>query len=135
MVEKIENRLQFLITISIFFPFVLYSFFKEVDETEKSASGMLLKASTLVAAYLVSYLVFLVADKYISEKWIRYLNILVLLGIASFIFPIWFTSWLGTTTTGYQTLLVTSALGLQTGMPIVILISEITFGFFGSKIK
>jgi hypothetical protein len=74
MINKIENRLQFIITILVFF---LVIFPKP-----------LLVGCILVAAYVLDYIIFAIVSEKIDEKWLRRINYLVLTGIGSYIFPL-----------------------------------------------
>src|SRR3984885_14009520 len=121
LTTQIENRLQFLITISIFFPVLLYSFFQTFGESEKDSNAILLKAASLVFVYLIDYILFLIVKKDIGDKRMRWLNILVIVGIASFILPISLTAYLGPTLSQLETYLVVISLSVQSGMTLVIL--------------
>jgi hypothetical protein len=47
LVSDIQSRLQLALTLSIFFPAILYSFFKFVGEQEQSSSQIFLKVYML----------------------------------------------------------------------------------------
>lgn len=74
LITTIENKLQLLITISIFLPALFFSFFKAVGEQDTNSNNIFLKASTLIIVYLLSYLAFAVSKKFIEEKWLNYLD-------------------------------------------------------------
>ena len=74
MIDKIENRLQFLITILIFFLAV----FPNIE----------LQGCILVVFYIIDYILFTTLGKKMSEKRLTYLNTILFIGIGSYIIPL-----------------------------------------------
>jgi hypothetical protein len=131
LTDRIENRLQLVLTISIFFPAILYSFFKFVGEPDQSSNSIFLKASTLIIAYLLDYLLFVLLKNFISSGWLKLINILVLLGIASFVTPLIFA------TSGYATLPIILAELLRASnlLPSILAIAIFLFICIGGAAK
>src|SRR6266478_4488554 len=97
LIGDIQSRLQLALTLSIFFPAILYSFFKFVGEQEQSSSQIFLKASSLIVVYLLNYVAFELLKDRLAEKWLVRLNWLALLCVISFIVPVTFTVYSGAT--------------------------------------
>ncbi len=135
LIARAENHLQFLTTISIFFPTVLYSFFKAVGEQDQSANNIFLKASTLITFYIISYLAFTTGGKNMSGKWLQWLDVLILIGVVSFVIPIIFATNIGATISTWMTYALVASLSLQTGMSVVIFIFIIFFSTIGRKLN
>ena len=56
LITEIQNRIQFLVMIAIFFPAVVYYFFNIYDKS--NADKIALSYAWLVAAYLLTYIFF-----------------------------------------------------------------------------
>lgn len=67
-INDAENRFQVLISLSIFFPILLYYLSKVAGSTEVDAGTMLLRISTLIGATLIDYLIFQGHKNNLSEK-------------------------------------------------------------------
>lgn len=87
LAEKVENRLQFVITISVFFGALLYNFFKFTNTNELDSNGIVLQESSLVVVFICSYLLFSIYSKKIPVKWLKRLDHLVLFSVGCFVFP------------------------------------------------
>lgn len=93
IINKIENKLQFTTTIAIFFPALMYGYFMYSGLTEHvSQSNAVTYWGYLVGMYILIYVLFNILQKYISEKQLKFLNIISLFDIGSFIFPIVYLS-------------------------------------------
>lgn len=133
--DRVESRLQLALTISFFYPAVLYSFFKFAGEQEISSNNIFLKATTLVLVYLISYLFFAVGKKCMQHKWLNWLDILILLGIASFIGPMLFATYEQSVLTPILQYLLLISLSIQAGMTAVICAFIVVFCTFGKNWK
>lgn len=86
VLSEIESRLQLVITMAMFFPTLIYAFFKFAGEAEQQTNETVLAFSTSVATYLISYILFqLFKRKFKSVLFLKWLNSLLLIGIATFV--------------------------------------------------
>ena len=86
VLSEIESRLQLVITMAMFFPTLIYAFFKFAGEAEQQTNETVLAFSTSVATYLISYILFqLFKRKFKSALFLKWLNSLLLIGIVTFI--------------------------------------------------
>lgn len=90
IIKEIQDRIQFIIVISIFFPAVMQYFFNIYDKTKADSTA--LSYTTLVGLYLVFYILFEILKNKISIIWLKMINILMLVGIGLFFIPILFLS-------------------------------------------
>jgi uncharacterized membrane protein len=74
LTDKIEIRLQFVVVILVFFLTVF--------------SGSLLQGCMLVAVYIIDYIFFAVRAPRIKERYLKWINVLTLIGTGSFIIPL-----------------------------------------------
>ena len=88
IISEIESRLQFITTIAIFFPAMVYYFFNAMKDSKYDSTEVTLGYTILVGAYLLDYVIFEIKKNKLSEKYLRYINRSLLFGIAFFIVPI-----------------------------------------------
>jgi hypothetical protein len=74
MIEKIETRLQFVVVILVFFLSIF--------------PNSLVSGSILIVAYIIDYIFFAKLGDRLNEKHLKWLNNMVLIGIASYIIPL-----------------------------------------------
>lgn len=118
LIGDVKSKFYLLIAIASFFPTVLYSFF-QINAADQS-NNIFLKASSLVIYYLISYIYFEVIKNRTSTKWIKWLDVLLLIAIASFILPLVFASSDIKTLTNFSAPLLIGGMGFQAGMTVVI---------------
>jgi hypothetical protein len=133
LIGDIQSRLQLALTLSIFFPAILYSFFKFVGEQEQSSSQIALKASSLIVVYMLNYVAFELCKHRLAEKWLVRLNWLALACIASFIVPVAFTVYSGATMFIWLSYLLKAALIFQALVAMIALFLIVFFGVRGEK--
>jgi hypothetical protein len=133
LVSDIQSRLQLALTLSIFFPAILYSFFKFVGEQEQSASHIFLQASSLIVIYMLNYVAFEFWKDRLAEKWLRRLNWLALGCIASFIVPVMFTVYSGATMPIWLSYLLKGALIFQSLVALTALFVIVIVGVGGQR--
>ena len=133
LIGDVQSRLQLALTLSIFFPAILYSFFKFVGEQEQSSSQIFLKASSLIVVYMLNYVVFELLKNRLAEKWLVRLNWLALGCVASFIVPVAFTVYSGATMPIWLSYLLKAALIFQAFVAIATLFVIAIFGIRGEK--
>jgi len=90
LIKEAEGRLEFAIMLSIFFPTMIYALFRSVNETDQKASEMVLSWSLITVGYLVSFCVLKLCKNQAKDFFVKATNILSLVGIASFVFPIYY---------------------------------------------
>jgi hypothetical protein len=90
LISEAENRLEFVIALAVFFPTLLYSLAKMANQNELQANDIVLSWSAVIATYLVDYCFFQYFKKVAKTKIIKLVNFLPLLGVFSFIVPIWY---------------------------------------------
>jgi len=133
LIGDIQSRLQLALTISIFFPAILYSFFKFIGEQELSSSQIFLKASSLIVVYMLNYVAFELSKNRLAEKWLLWLKWLALGCIASFIVPVTFTVYSGATMPMLLSYLLKAALIFQAFIAIATLFVVAIFGIRGER--
>jgi hypothetical protein len=120
LADKIEVRLQFIITILTFFIVII----KELEQ----------KGCILVAVYIIDYIFFTRVSNTINEKYLQWIDTTVLVGIGTFIIPlavIALSTQGGTMPLfiGYSWLVMISAsILLLVTIPIILLIMLIAYG-------
>ena len=134
LIEQIKNHLQFAATLAMFFPTLLYTFFKSVGELEPSSSKIFLDASSLLIVYLLSYVVFILIKNKINEKRLVWLDRFVLLSIFSFIIPTGFAVYAGATLPFLLGEILKLALTFQALTVLIVFAFIVFFGWF-RKIK
>ena len=87
LIQEVENKIQTVFTISIFFPTLIYTVSKLVGKTEIEASQFIINWSYIIVPNLISYVFFQIGKNHIKEKLLKWLNNLFLLCIGLFIFP------------------------------------------------
>ncbi len=133
LIGDIQSRLQLALTLSIFFPAILYSFFKFVGEQEQSSSHIFLQASSLIIVYLLNYVTFELWKNRLEEKWLVRLNWLTLICVVSFIVPVAFTVYSGATMPVWLGYLLRAALIFQAAVAAIALFLIVIFGIRGKK--
>jgi len=88
LVAEIDNRLQFVTVISIFFCTLLYSFFRSINRTDADSNKALTKWAGVAGAYLLNYLLFETFRSRMRVPVLKFVNVLTLLGMALFVLPI-----------------------------------------------
>jgi hypothetical protein len=87
LIAEVENRLQFNVFVSIFFSTLLYSFFRAIDKPEADAQKALLQWTGVTAAFLVTYVFFQAGKSVIPQRWLKGIDVLVLVGAGFFVLP------------------------------------------------
>lgn len=87
-IKEIENRLQLVITISIFFLAIISYFFKSRGADEVRVNEIVLSYGIILVFYLLNYILFEIFRLKIKEVFLKWINWSLLFGIAVFIFPI-----------------------------------------------
>jgi len=88
LAQKIESRFQLLITISIFFPSLIYYVAISAGQGGAQAGVTVLQFGAVVGCALIDYIVFHISSSGISEKWLKRINGVLLLSIGTFVAPI-----------------------------------------------
>ena len=86
--NAVESRIQFATTIAIFFPSVVYGLSKIAGNSEQSTNETVLNLGIVIVAYIVDYVFFQILKSWMTEKWLKTIDVMTLIGIASFIVPI-----------------------------------------------
>lgn len=123
----IEARLQLALTLGIFFPAALYSFFKFVGEQEQSASHIFLQASSLIVFYILNYVSFELVKHRLNEQRLLRLNVIALTCVASFVVPVIFTVYSGATMPLWLSYLLKAALIGQSIVSVLPLLAIAVF--------
>lgn len=87
-ISEIEGRFQILITLSVFFPVLLYNLSKLSSSTEADALTMSLRISALIGCTLVDYIIFESRKNDFALKSIKRISTILLWAIGFFIIPI-----------------------------------------------
>jgi hypothetical protein len=90
LMKESEDRLEFVIALAVFFPTLLYSLSKLASQNDQQANSMVVSWSIIVAAYLIDYCIFQYFKKIAKSIIIKFVTFLPLLGVVSFIVPIWY---------------------------------------------
>lgn len=85
LIIDIKTKLQFCTTISIFLIGVLQFFFNIYDNTFLHQA---LNFIMIPVFYLVSYVLFDVRKNKLDEKSLKFINLLIVIGISAFVFPL-----------------------------------------------
>ncbi len=85
IISEIRSRIQFLITIAIFFIGLLYYFYKIFNP--ENAEKTTLSFAIVIISYLVLYLCFESLRNLINNYWFKIINILTLVDVGSFLVP------------------------------------------------
>jgi len=88
MKQEIETRLQVLITISLFFPVLLYYLAKVVGQNEGQALVLSIQTSILVAFYLLNYVLFQIRKDALKQKSLKRIGEWLMVAMGAFIIPI-----------------------------------------------
>lgn len=88
LISEVEKRLQFITTCAIFFLALTVSFDKANGNADSDANHKLLAWAPTVAFYILNYVLFQIAKAEIGEKPLKLINRILLVGLASFFFPI-----------------------------------------------
>ncbi len=88
LIREIEEKLEFVITLSVFFPSLLYNLFKLANKTEQKSNDIVVSWSVVVSIYLLNYIVFQFIKNKVPEKLLKIFKIILLIGISSYIIPI-----------------------------------------------
>jgi magnesium-transporting ATPase (P-type) len=92
-VTEIQNRLQLIITIAIFFSAVVYNFFNIYDKTK--SDSVALSYGILVVFYLLAYFLFEIRKNKIVANRLKIINVLMLVGVVMFSIPILYMTSVG----------------------------------------
>jgi hypothetical protein len=90
ILEKIEKRLQLLITISIFFSGTIYAFLRATHQPDEVANQAVLGWGALILTYILSYFFSELLQRRIKNEWLNLISTSSLWAIGLFAFPIWF---------------------------------------------
>lgn len=92
IIQEIRDLLKFLITLSIFFPTLMYSLSKLAGEPERKSADTMLALGGLVGLFLLDYFIFESAKDTVKIKYLRRIKSLLLAGVGLFIPLILFLS-------------------------------------------
>lgn len=86
--QEIDGRFHLILTLAIFFPALISTFLTISEMEEKQVVDVSLKWTVLVGPLLFNY-VFLAIAKKIMPGWVlKMINLILLIGIGLFVFPI-----------------------------------------------
>lgn len=88
MKEEIEKRLQLLITISLFFPVLLYNLHRITGQSDGEAIALSFKVTALAGLHILNYIVFEVRKDALSVKSLKRIGRWLLVAAGVFIVPI-----------------------------------------------
>ncbi len=135
LIVEIQNRIQFLVTIAIFFTVVLSYFFNIYDKS--NANRVALSYVGVVAVYLLTYLCFEISRSKIKTNCLKIINIITFISIGTFLLPIIYLSLIvarpSTLLFIMQTLFQTSLYSLMI-VPILLLVTILWSLVFYDKI-
>lgn len=86
LITEIENKIQFVTIISIFFSGVVYYFFNIYDKN--NSDKIALSFGLIVFLYLIVYLLFDILKNKVGAWYLKCINIILRFGIATFLLPI-----------------------------------------------
>lgn len=88
--EEVDKKLQVALTLSIFFPSFLSTFYDARGVSKELLNKVNLSWSILVVFFLVDYIVFSMTKRTELSAWVySAINSVLLIAISSFIFPIY----------------------------------------------
>ncbi|HVY67300.1 MAG TPA: hypothetical protein VHA30_00160 [Patescibacteria group bacterium] len=127
LIGEVERRLEFVITLAIFFPSLLYSLFNVANESEQNSNGIIIKWGLFVSFYIIDYIIFQIRKKRTGESLLEMLKILLLIGIGIYIIPIWDMAIYGNGPIyGISALLFKSSLWILLAIPLLLIILLLT---------
>lgn len=85
---EIEQRIQFLVLVVIFISGLFYNFFNKY--AKYASEDMVLNFSVIVVIYFSIYFLFEITKNKISDRYLKILNTMILVGIGFFMIPILF---------------------------------------------
>lgn len=88
LIAEIRGRIQFIITIAIFFVAAIYYFYNIYDKND--ANSVALSSTLFVVFYLIFYISFESRGKMINLKYLKLINTLILMGAGIFLVPLIF---------------------------------------------
>ena len=92
LIYEIEGRFKFIITLSIFFPTLMYSLSKLAGESEQKSAEMILTLGGTGGLFILDYFFFELEKKKIKDKWLAWISRILLAGIGFYVIPILFLS-------------------------------------------
>lgn len=137
LVKEINEKFYLILTLSIFFPVLLYYIGKIAGETEEEAALLLLKSSSLVGLYLLDYILFQLQQKTeMGDASLRRIDKYLLIMMIPFITPIliggFVATKVGETTSAIIGWVLLVSIGLLIVSPVVI---ELLIIFGGNNAK
>ncbi|TSC83228.1 MAG: hypothetical protein G01um101419_138 [Parcubacteria group bacterium Gr01-1014_19] len=87
LIAEIQNRLNLIMVVVVLFPTLVSSLF-QLANAQAQANKMLLSLSVNAGIYIFSYFLFEARKKTMGLGFLKTINIMSLIGIGTFIFPI-----------------------------------------------
>ena len=88
LIQSIESRFQVLITLSIFFPSLIYYLGKVTGQTDAQMAIVMLQFGGLIGFVLIDDIIFQSSQHGFSEKWLHRINNVLLWSFVFFTAPI-----------------------------------------------
>jgi hypothetical protein len=88
LIQSIESRFQILITLSIFFPSLIYYLGKATGQTDGQLAIAMLQFGGLIGLVIVDYIIFQSSKRIFSAKWLGWINKVLLWSFIFFAAPI-----------------------------------------------
>jgi hypothetical protein len=83
----IENRLQFIVTLAVFYSTLIY-FFVSVDATAGKAAEALLEWSLPIGFYVAGYVLFQIFKNGLGQTTLAWINRFLIAAVACFVVPV-----------------------------------------------
>lgn len=83
LIGEIRQRIQFVVTISIFYTAILYHWFNIYDKAK--SDKMVISYTALVGFYLIAYIIFEIEKNKIQYIFLKIINISTLIGTGMFL--------------------------------------------------
>jgi cation transport ATPase len=88
MKQDIESRFSLLVTISLFFPVLMYNLSAVAGQPAEKGSLLLMQTSAVVGLYLIDYILFQVRKNALSAHSLKRINVVLLVALGTFIVPV-----------------------------------------------
>ena len=87
-IARAGKKLEFILTLAVLFPSLMYTFQKFSDASEQDASKAFLRWVIYIGVYILNYLLFDLTYKSASLRIIKVVHSLLLLAVVFYIFPV-----------------------------------------------
>lgn len=88
LISEVQQRIQFLVLVAIFLSGLFYNFFNKYAKYE--SDNFVLSFGVIIAIYFSIYILFEITKNKISDKFLKILDVVILVGIGFFVIPILF---------------------------------------------